>query len=65
MWWLLPVPLDGKDDIGFATKITSDDVQKFSSVTRDIRDFVRLNPFAIVDSVNGRVLRCRYWSWRF
>ena len=43
--------IDGKDDIGFATKITSDDVQKFSSVTRDIRDFVRLNPFAIVDSV--------------
>jgi len=43
--------LDGKDDMGFATKITSDDVQKFSSVTRDIRDFVRLNPFAIVDSV--------------
>ena len=43
--------LDSKDDMGFATKITSEDVQTFSSVTRDIRDFVRLNPFAIVDSV--------------
>jgi len=43
--------IDGQDDIGFSTKVTADDVQKFSSVTRDIRDFVRLNPFAIVDSV--------------
>jgi hypothetical protein len=43
--------LDGQQDPGFSTKVTADDVQKFSSVTRDIRDFVRLNPFAIVDSV--------------
>ena len=43
--------IDGDDDMGFSTKVTADDVQKFSSVTRDIRDFVRLNPFAIVDSV--------------
>ena len=43
--------VSGKQDMGFATKVTSDDIQKFSSVTRDIRDFVRLNPFAVVDSV--------------
>ena len=55
--------IDGQDDIGFSTKVTADDVQKFSSVTRDIRDFVRLNPFAIVDSVqDGEYSGCQY-SW--
>lgn len=45
--------MSGKQDAGFSTRVTSDDVQKLSSVTRDIRDFVRLNPFAIVDNVQS------------
>ena len=42
--------MSGKQDAGFSTRVTSDDVAKLSSVTRDIRDFVRLNPFAVVDT---------------
>jgi outer membrane receptor for ferrienterochelin and colicin len=39
-------------DIGLSTVISSDDVEKYSSVTRDIKDFVRLNPFAIANDLD-------------
>jgi hypothetical protein len=42
--------LDGVGtDVGFSTYISSDDVEKYSSVTRDLKDFVRLNPFAVAN----------------
>ena len=36
-------------DVGLSTVVTSDDVEKYSSVTRDIKDFVRLNPFVVLN----------------
>jgi hypothetical protein len=42
--------LDGvPTDVGFSTFISSDDVEKYSSVTRDLKDFIRLNPFAVAN----------------
>ncbi len=36
-------------DVGLSTVITADDVEKFSSVTRDLKDFIRLNPMVVLN----------------
>ena len=41
--------LNTNKDIGFSTSISSDDISKFSSVTRDLKDFVRLNPWSVAN----------------
>lgn len=47
--------LNTNKDIGFSTSISSDDISKFSSVTRDLKDFVRLNPWSVAnDSSDGQ-----------
>ena len=47
--------LNTNKDIGFSTSISSDDISKFSSVTRDLKDFVRLNPWSVAnDSSSGQ-----------
>ncbi|MFL2713566.1 MAG: carboxypeptidase regulatory-like domain-containing protein, partial [Gammaproteobacteria bacterium] len=44
--------LNTNKDIGFSTSISSDDISKFSSVTRDLKDFVRLNPWSVANDAS-------------
>jgi outer membrane receptor for ferrienterochelin and colicin len=45
--------LNTNKDIGFSTSISSDDISKFSSVTRDLKDFVRLNPWSVANDASA------------
>jgi outer membrane receptor for ferrienterochelin and colicin len=44
--------LNTNQDIGFSTSISSDDIRKFSSVTRDLKDFIRLNPWSVANDAS-------------
>ena len=44
--------LNTNKDIGFSTSVSSDDISKFSSVTRDLKDFVRLNPWSVANDAS-------------